>query len=193
LSHPLPTDLAAKAVRIRALLFDVDGVLTDGTILVHADGSESKHFHIRDGTGIVLANRAGLLTGVLSARQSGAVTTRARQLSMAIVRQGVLSKGDALDAILSEHGLQDHEIAFMGDDLLDLPVMTRVGLATAPADGAAEIREHAHWVSRSPGGRGAARELVELVLRAQGHWDRLVRELADGSMQASIRASEPRR
>jgi 3-deoxy-D-manno-octulosonate 8-phosphate phosphatase (KDO 8-P phosphatase) len=192
LAYPSPADLAARAVRIRALIFDVDGVLTDGTILMHADGGESKHFHIRDGTGIVLANRAGLLTGVLSARQSGAVTARTRQLRMGIVKQGILSKGQALDDILREHALQEDEIAFMGDDLLDLPVMTRVGLAAAPADAAAEVRASAHWVARLPGGRGAARELVEMVLRAQGHWERLVAELADGSMQAAIRAAEQR-
>jgi 3-deoxy-D-manno-octulosonate 8-phosphate phosphatase (KDO 8-P phosphatase) len=166
----------AKASAIRLLLFDVDGVLTDGAVLMHADGSESKSFHIRDGAALVWAQRAGLSVGLLSARTSGATAHRAAQLGIRIVSQGVAHKPDAYDAIRRAAGLDDSAVAFMGDDLLDLPVLSRVGLSAAPADGAPEVRASVDWVSPSVGGRGAVRELIELVLRAQGRWDEVVRQ-----------------
>ncbi|MAG71836.1 MAG: HAD hydrolase family protein [Vicinamibacterales bacterium] len=162
--------LETTATRIRLLLFDVDGVLTDGRVEVHADGSESKQFHIRDGAAIVWANRAGLLTGVLSARTSAATTLRAQQLKMPIVVQGVASKLDAYEQLLTDHGLADAEVAYMGDDLLDLQVLGRVGLSAAPADAATDVRQRVDWVSAARGGAGAARELIELVLQARGLW-----------------------
>jgi 3-deoxy-D-manno-octulosonate 8-phosphate phosphatase (KDO 8-P phosphatase) len=167
----LTPDIAARAARVRLLLFDVDGVLTDGRILLDWEGREAKQYHIRDGTGIVLARQAGLLTGVLSARSSASTMERARQLGMHIVRQGAQDKLEAYQDILREHRLRDEDIAYMGDDVLDLPVLRRVGLASAPADAAPEVREHVHWVSAYAGGAGAARELAELVLRAAGLWD----------------------
>jgi 3-deoxy-D-manno-octulosonate 8-phosphate phosphatase (KDO 8-P phosphatase) len=170
--------LEAKASLIRLLLFDVDGVLTDGTVLMHADGSESKGFHIRDGAGIVWAQRAGLTVGLLSARSSGATSHRAAQLAVRIVEQGVKSKLATYGQIVRDARLEDHQVAYMGDDLLDLPVLARVGLSAAPADAAAEVRQRVDWVSRAGGGRGAARELIELVLRAQQRWDGVLREYA---------------
>jgi 3-deoxy-D-manno-octulosonate 8-phosphate phosphatase (KDO 8-P phosphatase) len=167
-----PIDALAR--RLRLLLFDVDGVMTDGRILMHADGTESKQYHIRDGTGLVLARRSGLLTGLLSARSSAATLERARQLAIPIVRQGAANKLTAYDEILAEHGLADHEVAFMGDDVQDLPVLTRVGLSCAPADAVPEVRARVQWISTYGGGTGAVRELIELVLRAQGTWDDLV-------------------
>lgn len=170
----LPREIDSRARALRLLLFDVDGVLTDGRILLHADGSESKQYHIRDGSGLVWARRAGLLTGLLSARSSLSTTQRAQQLGIPIVRQGVDEKLTAYEQILAEHGLTDAEVAFMGDDLLDLPVLTRVGLSCAPADAAPEVRTRVHWVSGLNGGAGAVRELVELVLRAQGRWQAII-------------------
>jgi len=168
--------LTTKAAHIRLLLFDVDGVLTDGRILLHADGSESKQFDIKDGTGIVLAQRAGLTVGFLSARMSAATHQRATQLGVTLVHQGVSSKietyGQIVDALL----LEDEQVAYMGDDIVDLPVLARVGLATAPADAAPDVRSRVHWVSQAGGGAGAARELVELILRAQNKWESLVAE-----------------
>ncbi len=161
---------------MRLLLFDVDGVLTDGAVLMHADGSESKSFHIRDGAALVWAQRAGLSVGLLSARTSGATAQRAAQLGIRIVSQGVAQKADAYEAICRQAGLEDSAVAFMGDDLLDLPVLSRVGLSAAPADAAPEVRASVDWVSPSGGGRGAARELIELVLRAQGRWDDVVQQ-----------------
>ena len=165
-----------RAQRIRLLLFDVDGVLTDGVIVMHADGSESKGFHIRDGAAIVWAQRAGVPVGLLSARASGATTHRAAQLAIRIVQQGVTSKLSAFEQILKSSGLAEEAVSYMGDDLLDLPVLDRAGLAAAPADAAREVRQAVHWVSAARGGRGAVRELIELVLRAQGRWDGIVAE-----------------
>ena len=167
-------NLTERALRIRLVLFDVDGVLTDGKIVLHPDGSESKRFDIRDGTGIVWAQRAGLLTGLLSARHSAPTAMRATQLGIPIVHQDAANKLDAYEQILRERQLTDEDVAYMGDDLLDLPVLTRVGFSAAPADAVAEVRARVDWVSQARGGDGAARELVELVLRAQGRWDALV-------------------
>lgn len=152
------------------LLFDVDGVLTDGKVVIHRDGSESKQFHIRDGTAIVLAHRAGLLTGFLSARSSPSTLIRASQLSVKIVSQGITSKLATYTQILSEHGLTDTEVAFMGDDLLDLPVLARAGLSAAPADAVPEVRSQVAWVSNACGGQGAAREFIEAILKAKNRW-----------------------
>ena len=165
------TDLLEKASRVRLLLFDVDGVLTDGVVVMHADGSESKGFHIRDGAAIVWAQRAGIPVGLLSARSSGATTHRAAQLAVRIVAQGVSSKLASYEQIVRDAGLDDAAVAYMGDDLLDLPVISRVGLSGAPADAAEEVRARVDWVSRAGGGRGAAREFIEVILRAQRRWD----------------------
>ncbi|HSC26955.1 MAG TPA: HAD hydrolase family protein [Vicinamibacterales bacterium] len=166
----------AKASRIRLLLFDVDGVLTTGEVVMHSDGSESKGFHIRDGAGIVWAQRAGLTVGLLSARSSGATAHRAAQLAVRIVEQGVKSKLAAYERIIRDARVGDAEVAYMGDDLLDLQVLARVGLSAAPADAAAEVRARVDWVSTASGGRGAVRELVELVLKAQQRWDDVLRQ-----------------
>jgi 3-deoxy-D-manno-octulosonate 8-phosphate phosphatase (KDO 8-P phosphatase) len=165
-----------RVAGIRLLLFDVDGVLTDGVVVMHADGSEAKGFHIRDGAAMVWAQRAGLMVGLLSARSSGATTHRAAQLAIRLVVQGATSKLSAYQQILRDTGLPDGSVAYMGDDLLDLPVLTRVGLSAAPADAAAEVRTKVHWVSTAGGGRGAVREFIEMVLRTQNRWDAIVRE-----------------
>lgn len=172
-THPSP-DLAARARGIRVLLFDVDGVLTDGGVYVHGDGSESKRFDIKDGAGIVIARRAGLVVGLISARQSASTAHRARQLGLDLVQQGVTDKAAALADLMATHGWPAESIAYMGDDVVDLPVMRRVGLAACPADAVPEVRASAHLVSSCPGGRGAARALIEDILRAQGRWDALI-------------------
>ena len=165
-----------RASRVRLLVFDVDGVLTDGVVIMHSDGTESKGFHIRDGAAIVWAQRVGLPVGLLSARASAATSQRAAQLAVRYVLQGVPSKHDAFDEILRDASVEEEFVAYMGDDLLDLPVLRRAGLAAAPADAVAEVRQSVHWVSTSPGGHGAARELIELVLRAQGLWEGVLTE-----------------
>ena len=163
--------IAERASRVRLILFDVDGVLTDGTLLLHADGSESKVFDIKDGTGIVWAQRLGLTVGFLSARSSAATAQRASQLGITLVHQGVASKLETYEQIADSLMLDDDQVAYMGDDILDLPVLARVGLAAAPADASDDVRSRVHWIAKANGGAGAARELIELILRAQGLWD----------------------
>jgi 3-deoxy-D-manno-octulosonate 8-phosphate phosphatase (KDO 8-P phosphatase) len=170
--------IEAKAARIRLVLFDVDGVLTDGRVLLHGDGSESKEFYIRDGIVMVWAQRVGVKIGLLSARTSSTTVARAVQLGITLVHQGVSSKIDAYDSIIDDIGLTDEEIAYMGDDIVDIAVLSRVGLAAAPADAVPEVRERVHWVAAAAGGCGAARELLELILRAQSKWDPIVRSFA---------------
>jgi 3-deoxy-D-manno-octulosonate 8-phosphate phosphatase (KDO 8-P phosphatase) len=166
--------ITARAGKIRLVLFDVDGVLTDGKILMHADGTESKVFDIKDGTAMVWAMRLGLQVGFLSARVSAATAQRAAQLGVTLVHQGVSSKLETYDQIADSLLLDDDQIAYMGDDVLDLPVLSRVGLATAPADAAEDVRARVHWVSQRRGGDGAARELIETILRAQDRWDSII-------------------
>jgi 3-deoxy-D-manno-octulosonate 8-phosphate phosphatase (KDO 8-P phosphatase) len=170
--------IEVKAARIRLLLFDVDGVLTDGRVVVHADGTESKAFGIRDGIAIVWAQRAGLQVGFLSARMSPTTPHRAAQLGVTIVHQGVLKKLEGYERIVADARLADAEVAYMGDDIVDLAVLARVGLSAAPADAVDEVRSTVDWVSRAQGGRGAARELIETVLRAQDRWDAIVASYA---------------
>ncbi|HEX7137453.1 MAG TPA: HAD hydrolase family protein [Vicinamibacterales bacterium] len=166
--------LQHAARRIRLILFDVDGVLTDGKILMHADGSESKRFDIKDGTAIVWALKLGFTVGFLSARASASTAQRAAQLGVTLVHQGVSSKLETYDQIVDELLLEHEQVAYMGDDVLDLPVLGRAGLAAAPADAVADVRARAHWVSHARGGDGAARDLIELILRAQDKWQGLV-------------------
>ena len=188
-----PTEISERAKRIRLILFDVDGVLTDGTLLLHADGTESKRFDIKDGTGIVLAQRAGIRVGFLSARLSVATQQRAAQLGVTLVHQGIASKLETYEQIADELLLDDERIAYMGDDVVDLAVLSRVGLAAAPADATAEARGRAHWISDFPGGRGAARQFVELILHAQGLWEPLLLEYLGQKAEAvprGLRAAE---
>ncbi len=165
-----------RAAKIKLILFDVDGVLTDGKILLHADGTESKQFDIKDGTGMVWAQRAGLTVGLLSARTSAATGQRAAQLGITLVHQGVANKLESYDQIVDSLLMDDEQVAYMGDDVLDLPVLGRVGLATAPADAVEEVRNRVHWVSAANGGHGAARDLIEVILRAQDRWNALLAE-----------------
>ena len=167
-------DIASRAARVRLLLFDVDGVLTDGGVYVDARGRELKRFHIRDGAGLAAARTAGLLTGVVSARASQATMARATELKMTVVKQGVSDKRAAIAEALIEHRLTADEVAFMGDDLVDLPALAFAGLAAAPADAAAEVLDAAGWVATRPGGQGAVREFIEAVLSARGQWDDVV-------------------
>lgn len=161
---------------LRMILTDVDGVMTDGTVLLLPDGQEAKAFHIRDGLALAWARRAGLLTGILSGRASEAVARRAAELGMAVVRQGVRDKGLVFREILAELQLAPHEVAYVGDDVNDLPVLREVGLSAAPADAAFEVRAEVFMITEARGGRGCLREFLEAILKARGAWDRLVQE-----------------
>jgi 3-deoxy-D-manno-octulosonate 8-phosphate phosphatase (KDO 8-P phosphatase) len=164
----------SKAARIKLILFDIDGVLTDGVVVVHADGTESKNFAIRDGIGMVWAQRTGVRVGFLSARNSPTTPHRAAQLGITLIYQGVLNKLASYEQILSDLGLADEDVAYMGDDIVDLAVLQRVGLSSAPADAVEEVRSRVDVVTTAAGGRGAGRELIELILRAQSAWDGIV-------------------
>ncbi len=166
--------LAERCRAIKLLLSDVDGVMTDGSLLLLPDGREAKAFHVRDGLGIVLAHHAGLRTGLVSGRASELVARRAQELGMAVVRQGVRDKGAALREILAEQGLEAREVAYIGDDLNDLPILAEVGLTAAPADAPHEVRAEAYMVLSASGGRGCLREFIEAILRARGDWERAV-------------------
>jgi 3-deoxy-D-manno-octulosonate 8-phosphate phosphatase (KDO 8-P phosphatase) len=185
-----------KASRVKLLLFDVDGVLTDGTVLIHSDGSESKSFFIRDGIAMVWAQRLGLKVGLLSARTSSTTPQRAAQLGITLVHHGVSSKLATYERIVSDERLSDEEVAYMGDDVVDLAVLRRAGFAAAPADAVPEVLAQADWVSRARAGAGAARELIEFVLRQQNRWDeviaRYVDEAGTGSHEQAVATANAR-
>ena len=168
-------EIERRASRIRLLLMDCDGVLTDGRIELLANGDESKSFHTRDGHGIVLMHRAGLSTGIISGRSSTLVERRARELGMKHVRQGTWDKVKDYEELLAEAGVSEEESAFIGDDVTDIPLMHRAGLAFAVADAVPETLAAAHYVTQLPGGLGAVREVCELILKAQGQWSELMK------------------
>jgi 3-deoxy-D-manno-octulosonate 8-phosphate phosphatase (KDO 8-P phosphatase) len=159
-------EVTRRARRIKLLLMDCDGVLTDGRIWLTPDGDEQKGFHARDGQGIKLLHAAGIGTGVISGRTSNMLARRARDLEMTFVRQGVHDKLTVLNETLKAASITEDECAYIGDDLPDVGVMQRVGLACAVADAAAEVKQAAHYVTRAAGGFGAVREVADLILKA---------------------------
>jgi 3-deoxy-D-manno-octulosonate 8-phosphate phosphatase (KDO 8-P phosphatase) len=163
-------NLADRCAAIDLLAVDVDGVLTDGVIILDDQGVESKHFHVRDGLGYSLWHRAGKRSAILSGRQAEVVSRRAVELGISYLAQGLSNKGDALEAMLRDLELEPRQVCFVGDDLVDLPVLRAVGLSACPSDAVAEVRDCALLVTHAAGGRGAVREVIELILRAQGSW-----------------------
>jgi 3-deoxy-D-manno-octulosonate 8-phosphate phosphatase (KDO 8-P phosphatase) len=169
------SDIDARARRIKLLLMDCDGVLTDGRLWLMADGDEQKAFHARDGQGISLCHHAGLKTGIITGRTSSAVDRRAQDLEISYVRQEAKDKIKALDEILAEAGVSADECAYIGDDVADIPVMRRVGFAAAVADAVPETKQAAHYITELKGGHGAVREVCDLILKAQGKWDEVMK------------------
>ena len=166
--------LAERAAALDWLLLDVDGVLTDGRLLYGADGEQWKIFDVRDGIGLKLAQRAGLKVGLLSGRESRALEARAQELGLDALIMHRYDKAAAFGEFLAAHAAAAARVAYMGDDLVDLPVLLACGLSFAPADAVPDVRSRVHHVLSRPGGRGAVRELVELLLRARGAWDPLL-------------------
>ncbi len=162
-----------KAARIGLLLLDVDGVLTNGQIIYDGAGNELKMFDVRDGHGLKLLQRAGIRVGIITGRSSEVVARRAAELGIEIVYQGAADKLVPYREIVEQTGVPEAEIAYVGDDLVDLPVLRRVGFAATVADADAEVRRRVDYVAGLPGGRGAVREICELLLKAGGHWDRV--------------------
>jgi 3-deoxy-D-manno-octulosonate 8-phosphate phosphatase (KDO 8-P phosphatase) len=166
--------LTDRIARVELLLLDVDGVLTDGAIVYADDGAELKRFHVRDGSGLKLWQSAGKRAAIVSGRNSLAVTRRAAELGVAPVLQGHADKLAAFEALLADTGFRPEQVCAVGDDLPDLPVLRRCGVAVAVADACPEVRAAADYVTAVPGGRGAVRDAIEWLLRSQGRWESVV-------------------
>ncbi len=160
-------DILEKAAQIRLVVFDVDGVLTDGSLFIGDDGQEYKAFHSRDGLGMKMLHRSGVEIGIITARSSEVVRHRMASLDIEHVYQGRLEKLPAFEDLVAKLGLAPEQTAYVGDDVVDLPVLRRAGLAIAVADAHPLVKQHAHWQTPHPGGRGAARDVCELIMEAQ--------------------------
>jgi 3-deoxy-D-manno-octulosonate 8-phosphate phosphatase (KDO 8-P phosphatase) len=164
-------DIVERARRIKLLILDCDGVLTDGRIIMLPDGDETKAFDVKDGHAMVMAQRAGLRIAIISGRKSSVVRARATELGVAHLHEMAWVKMDPFEQILNEEGLTDDEVCFVGDDVVDIPLLRRAGLGVAVADSVDEARHHSHILTTKPGGRGAVREVIEFILKAQNKWD----------------------
>ncbi len=160
-----------RLCKIKLLILDVDGVMTDGRIIFDSNGVESKFFNVKDGHGIKMVQRAGIEVGIISGRESRVVANRAAELGIARLYQKCLDKLTPYTEILADTGLDDSQVAFVGDDIIDLPIMRRVGFAAAPADAVSDVLPHVHFVTRNRGGWGAVREVCDLLLKEQGAWE----------------------
>ena len=170
----IPAKIRKKAKKIKLLLLDVDGVLTDGSIVINGRGEEIKRFHVRDGEGIKLLLSAGINVGLITDRSSTAVTHRAKELGIPIVYQRVRDKVGVYEKIKSTIRLGDREIAYVGDDLADLPLLKRVGLAVAVRDCWPELKRLVDHVTEKAGGKGAVREVAQILLKAQKKWNQVI-------------------
>lgn len=155
---------------IKLLILDVDGVLTDGSIVLDNEGNEYKAFHVRDGHGIKMLHQAGIRIAIITGRHSKVVERRAQELGITEVFQKCLNKKVAYAQLLKQHALKDHEVAYIGDDIIDAPIMAVVGLPVAVADAADEAKKHALMITKNRGGRGAVREITDFILKAKGLW-----------------------
>ena len=171
-------DATERARRVELILMDVDGVMTDGRIILipnlQAEPQEVKMFDVGDGVGITFAHRVGLRTGIITGRRSESVTARAKELGMEIVEQGSWNKLETYEKVRAAVKLEDSRIGYIGDDLQDLPVLRRVGFAVGPANAQPEVKEVCHMITRQEGGRGAVREALDFIIRAQGKWDKIM-------------------
>lgn len=159
---------------IRLLLVDVDGVMTDGRIIYDGNGLETKFFNVKDGHGIKMLQRHGVEIGIITGRTSVVVDIRARELGINIVYQGALRKLESYDDVKRKTGLSDSQIAYIGDDIIDVPVMRRVAFSAAPSDALPEVRELANYVTACAGGRGAVREVCDMIIKGRGEWEEVV-------------------
>jgi 3-deoxy-D-manno-octulosonate 8-phosphate phosphatase (KDO 8-P phosphatase) len=173
-SQTLSIEVMEKAKKLKLLILDVDGVLTDGKLFFDNEGNEYKAFHARDGHGIKLLRQTGVEVAVISGRKSNSVALRMKNLGIEHVYQGHEDKRAAFNEIIEKIGITPEQAAHVGDDLLDLPIMTRVGLAIAVADANFAVKQRADWSTTLPGGHGAVREVCDLIMQAQGHFDDIV-------------------
>ncbi len=166
-------NLREKLKKIKMLILDVDGVLTDGRIIMDDSGRETKHFDVRDGHGIKMVQRYGIKIVLLTGRQSEVVKHRARDLGIKEIYQKAFNKKEVLENILRKHRLDSGDVAFLGDDIIDIPVLKAVGFSAAVADALDVVKKSVDYVSKYNGGRGAVREICELIMQAQGHWEEI--------------------
>lgn len=179
-------DKKLRAQNVRLVIFDVDGVLTNGQLAIGAEGELLKQFHVQDGMGITAAHLGGLKTAIITARNSAIVERRCQELKIDDVFQGAVSKLAAFEALLTKYALEPSQVAYVGDDLNDLPVLGAVGFACCPANGVAEVKEVAHFVAEKAGGEGAVREILEYILKSQGKWTKII-EHYKGSRNQEVR------
>ncbi len=167
-------DITERAKKIKLLLLDVDGVLTDGKIIIGNYGDEIKNFDVKDGLGVVLLRKAGLRSAIITARSSRIVKIRARHLGIGKIYENHY-KIKSLNDIKRRFRVKEEEICFVGDDLIDIPILKRVGLAVTVPNAIKETKEVAHYITQNPGGKGAVREICEIILKAQGKWEKIVK------------------
>ena len=180
-------DVKARASKVRLVVFDVDGVLTSGKIAIGKDGEVMKEFFVQDGLGIALTQRAGIKTAIITGRESEMVRLRSAELKICDVYQGTLDKQTALRELMDKYGLGAEEVAYVGDDLNDLPALLQVGFACGVANSAVEVVRYCHYVSAYRGGCGGVRDILEFILRSQNLWDGIVQSYIDGSGQQHTR------
>lgn len=169
-------DAIDRAKKIKLVIFDVDGVLTDSGIYIGEHGEIFKAFNCRDGFGITIAQKFGIKTAIITGRESVCTANRARELGISVVKQGQTNKRNAYKEIKAEFNLDDEEIAYVADDVIDLPVFVQVGFRAAVGDAKPEVKERAHFIAENPGGRGAVREVMEFILKVQGKWAEIIRQ-----------------
>ncbi len=160
-----------KAKKIKLLILDVDGVLTDGSIILDSNGNELKSFHVRDGHGIKMLERAGIKTAIITGRKSRVVELRARELGITEVHQKIFKKSEIYEKLLNKYNLKDENVAFMGDDIVDQEIIKKVGLSAAPADAEEDVKDLVDIVMTRKGGRGAVREFIDIILKSTGLWE----------------------
>ena len=160
-----------KAAKIKLLVLDVDGVMTDGSIILDNEGNELKRFHVRDGHGIKMIQKAGITVGLITGRKSKVVEMRAKELGIKEVHQKIFKKSAVFEQLLEKYKCKEENAAFMGDDVVDRELLKRAGLTAAPADAEEEIREMADIITQRGGGRGAVREFIDLILKSSGRWE----------------------
>ena len=163
-----------RLARVKLLVMDVDGVMTDGRIVLDEEGNEWKFFNVRDGHGLVMLHRIGIKTAIITGRTSKVVERRAKELSIPYVFQGAHNKLEVYERLKELTGLSDEAICYIGDDVVDMPIMRRVGFAVAVADAHPDVRAVAHYVTAAPGGKGAVREVAEMIIKAHGRWDEVM-------------------
>ena len=166
-------NISAKAKKIKLLILDVDGVMTDGSIILDNKGNEFKRFNVRDGHGIKMLGKAGIQTGIITGRKSKVVEIRARELGITDVFQKVYKKSAVYEKLLKKYKCSDENVAFMGDDIVDVELLRRAGLSAVPADADEETKKYAHIKMKNNGGRGAVREFTDMILKSAGLWEKV--------------------